>query len=507
VNAPELWTTVAIVGPLAAAVVSLGGGRRHILGGLALGALASCSAAVALVRIVFERGVVRHHMGGWGQPLGIELRVDGLSVVMLATTAVVGTAISFYATSYFGDAADPRVERSPAGRGARFFAPLWLFLWTALNGIYLSADLFNLYVTLEMLGLSSAALVTLAVSNKAVEAGMRYLLVSLTGSLLFLFGVALLYLGYGTLSLEGLGALEPSGTPAIWALAVMTVGLAAKTALFPLHAWLPPAHAAAPAPASALLSALVVKASFYVLARLWLHVYGVGMPGGALGRPALVVLGVLGGAAIIWGSLLALRQVSLKRLIAYSTVAQLGYLFIMFPLLPPVEGLGGGGGWSVPAFSGGIYHALSHALAKGAMFMAAGSMSYAVADDDIRAVSGVAHRLPMSFLAFGIGGLSLAGIPPSGGFVAKWLLLTAALESGRWLWAGVIVVGGLLTLAYVLLVARYALDVEREPASFRSVPRRMEWAALGLAVLAVILGLRAVEVLELLSVGGFAPWR
>lgn len=505
-SAPELWTTVAVIGPLGAAILSLRGGRRDILVGLGLGSLASTAGATGLVWTVLDRGVSRHLLGGWGRPLGIELHVDGLAVVMVAMTAVVGTAVSFYASSYFGDAADPRVQQSPAARGARFFAPPWLFLWTALNGIYLSGDFFNLYVTLEMLGLSAAALVTLAVTDRATEAAMRYLLVSLTGSMLFLLGVALLYVGYGTLSLEVLGARDPSGTLAWWALAAMTAGLSAKTALFPLHGWLPPAHAVAPAPGSAILSALVVKATFYVLARLWLYVYGIGVPG-AHGRPSLVLLGVLGAAAVLTGSVLALRQTSLKRLLAYSTVAQIGYLFVVFPLLSGPGSSGDSGTWSAAAWNGGVYHAVGHALAKAAMFMAAGNMSYAVADDAIESVSGVAHRIPMSFLAFGIGGLSLAGVPPSGGFVAKWLLLTAALDSGQWFFAVVVVTGGLLTLAYVLGVARYALEVKPEPPTFRNVPDRMEWAALGLAVLAVLLGLRAVEILELLSVGGFSPWR
>jgi len=506
IGTPELWTTVAVMGPLVAAMLSLGGGRRSIRAGLALGCLSALTAAAALVLHVLDHGVSRHLLGGWGRPLGIELHVDGLAAGMLAMSALVGTAVSYYAVSYFGDAADPDVHQSPAGRGARFFAPLWLFLWASLNGVYLSGDLFNLYVMLEILGLAAAALVTLAVTAKATQAGMRYLVISLAGSMLFLLGVALLYIGYGTLSLEELGALEPSGALAGWALAAMTVGLAAKTALFPLHAWLPPAHGGAPAPGSAILSALVVKASFYIILRLWMFVFGLGLPG-AEAHGALVVMGLLGAGAIVWGSLLALRQVSLKRLIAYSTVAQLGYLFVMFPLLPDLGNPGDGATWNVDAWNGGIYHAFAHAFAKGAMFLAAGSMSYAVADDAIESISGVAHRLPMSFFAFGLGGLSLAGIPPSGGFVAKWLLLSAALQSDQWLWAGVVAVGGLLTLAYVLMVARYALEVKEVPEGFRTVPRRMEWAAMVLAVMAVAMGVRAVEILELLSVGGFAPWR
>jgi len=484
------WMTLVVLGPLVASMVALAGTPRTLRLGLALG-VGSVLVGVGGLWLTFGGGdpVLRNPLGGWGAPLGIDLRLDGLALVMLTMTALVGAAISLYSTAYFGDISFLPLRDSPAGRGARFFAPLWLLLWSALNGIYLSGDLFNLYVLIEILGLGAAALVTLAVTPKATVAGMRYLLVSLVGSLAFLMGVALLYVVAGTLSLELLAEEGLQGPLPAAALALMTVGMAAKTALFPLHAWLPPAHAAAPAPGSAVLSALVVKGSFYIIVRLWVDVYGVG-PG-----PAVFVLGLLGAGAILWGSILALRQRSLKRLVAYSTVAQLGYLFVMFPLLVS----GDGGGWNVDAWTGGFYHALSHGVAKAAMFLAAGSMSYAVARDDLSAISGIAHRLPMTFLAFGLGGLSLAGIPPSGGFVAKWLLLRAALADGGWGWALLLTLGGLLTLAYVLMVLRYAIDRTDPPTTFRPVPRRMEWTAMGLALLSVLLGFRAAEITELLA--------
>ncbi len=501
---PAHWTTVAVMGPLLAALVALRGTpwalRIGLFAGSALSLLASAGLLLALAQMGGLSGeagaVVRNPLGGWGAPLGIELRADGLALVMLALTALTGSLVSLYATAYFGDLSSLPTEEAPAGRGARFFAPLWLLLWSALNGIYLSADLFNLYVMLEVLGIGAAALVTLAVTSKATVAGMRYLLVSLAGSLLFLLGVALLYVEVGVLALPALAEARPSGPLPALALALITVGMAAKTALFPLHAWLPPAHAAAPAPGSAVLSALVVKGSFYIIVRLWVDVYGVGPGAGVL------LLGMLGAGAIVWGSLLALRQTSLKRLIAYSTAAQLGYLFVLFPLLA-----GGGGGegpweaagWNVDAWTGGLYHALSHGVAKAAMFLAAGSMTYAVARDDLSAISGIAHRLPMSFLAFGLGGLCLAGLPPSGGFVAKWLLLRAALDQGAWGWAILLTLGGLLTLAYVILVLRYALDRTEAPQAFRPVPTRMEGAALALALAAVLLGVRATEILALLE--------
>ncbi len=487
---PAHWSVLAVMAPLVGALVALRGRPVALRAGLLLGALGSGGAAWSLARAVRAEGPLVYPLAGWGAPLGIELLVDGFSVVMLAVTALVGTGASYYATAYFGDLSEASVRESPAGRGARYFAPLWLLLWASLNGIFVSGDLFNLYVLLEILGLSAAAVVTLAVTSKATVAGMRYLLVSLAGSLLFLLGVALLYIAGGTLAIGTLAEAGLEGPLPLVALALMTVGLAAKTALFPLHGWLPPAHAAAPAPGSAVLSALVVKGSFFILVRLWVDLHGGGT------REALLLLGFLGAGALLWGSLLALRQRSLKRLIAYSTVAQLGYLFILFPLLYPVAG-----GWSADAWAGGVVHALAHALAKAAMFLAAGSMTYAVARDDIRAISGIAHRLPMTFFAFGLGGLSLAGIPPSGGFVAKWLLLRAAIEQGAWGWAILMTAGGLLTLAYVLMVLRHALDRSETPPSFRPAPRRLEWAAMALALLAVALGVRATELIELLAIG------
>lgn len=491
----EPWTAAAVLGPLVAALVALDGRASLVRAGLALGSLASAAGAAGLWAHVVGHGPARQSLGGWGQPLGIELVVDGSSVAFVAVTALVGAAISLYSSAYFGDLSHLSLRESPAGRGARFFAPLWLLVWSALNGIFLSGDVFNLYVGLEILGLAAAAIVTLAVTSQATVAGMRYLVVSLVGSLLYLLGVVLLYIEHGTLSLAGLAAGAPGGALSVAALAVMSAGLAAKSALFPFHAWLPPAHAGAPAPGSALLSALVVKGSFFVLLRLWSGVLGGGAPGG------LLVLGLLGGAAILWGSGLALRQRSLKRLIAYSTVAQLGYLFVMFPLLVPASGERNQDAWV-----GGLLLALSHALAKAAMFLAAGNMTYAVARDSLRAISGIAHRLPMSFLAFGIGGLGLAGLPPSAGFLGKWLLLRAALEEGRWGWAALIAAGGLLTAAYVLVVLRYALQVRATPAGFRPVPRRMEWSALILALAALVLGVRAAEVVDLLLAGDSGGW-
>jgi formate hydrogenlyase subunit 3/multisubunit Na+/H+ antiporter MnhD subunit len=281
--------------------------------------------------------------------------------------------------------------------------------------------------------------------------------------------------------------------------ALITAGLAVKTALFPLHFWLPRAHASAPPPVSAVLSALVVTGSYYVVLRLWLEVFS-----GTLNAAAAQIMGALGAAAICWGSLQAVRQRHLKPMVAYSTVAQVGYLFLLFPLV----GLGGGAApWAHAAWSGGVYQAVSHAFAKAGMFLAVGGIARAVGNDRIVGVRGIATHMPLSTYAFGLAGMSLIGLPPSGGFVAKWQLLTASFGSGQWWWGIAILAGGLLTASYVFLVLGQELSQADEDRAheFARVPPAMEWAALALALVAFLLGLRALEPLELLGIGGPFP--
>jgi len=464
------WGVMAILLPLAGAMACFLSPRRASPLGL-ITALGVVACAAGLGWQVAEQGAQRYAIGGWGAPLGIDLYADGLSLLMLMVTAVVGLGISVYSSGYF--------NREKAVN----FWPLWMFLWSALNALFLSADIFNLYVTLELLGLAAVALVALAGGADALTGAMRYLLVSLLGSLAYLLGVALLYHSFGCLDIALLAErMEPS--PAVMAaMGLMSAGLLLKTALFPLHFWLPPAHASAPAPVSALLSALVVKASFYILLRLWLDVFPVTAAG--LGQ----LLGLLGAAAVLWGGLQALRQTRLKMLIAYSTVAQLGYLFLAFPLGSNV------------AWQGALYLLLSHALAKAAMFMAAGNILCFGGHDRIADLDRVAQRLPLSLAAFGLAGVSIMGLPPSGGFIAKWLLLEAAMRSGQWWWVIILILGGLLAAAYVFKVIGYAFTQAVMTHEARAVPATMEWAALVLALVAILLGLVAPWPLALMEIG------
>ena len=445
------------------------------------------AAATALAARVYANGPQRHAVGGWEPPLGIMLYADGLAALLLLMNAAIGLGVALYARRYFG-----REDCRNTG-----FWPLMGFLIAAMNALYLSADLFNLYVTLELLGLAAVGLVALG-GGAALAAALRYLFAALLGSLLYLMGVALLYGAHGTLALGDLAA-QIAAVPLSWtALALITAGLGLKTALFPLHVWLPPAHGGAPAPVSALLSALVVKASFYLLLRLWYEVFGA-----AITAPAAQALGVLGAGAILWGSWLAFRQQELKMLVAYSTVAQIGYLFLLFPLAAdPIA--------AEAAWNGGVYQILAHAFAKAAMFLAAGTMVFAAGHGEIARFEGIGGHLPLALFSFALAAMSLMGLPPSGGFIAKWLLLEAALATGQWWWIAVMILGGLLTAAYLFRVLRRAFrPVLDSTPRLEEPPRTLAATAFVLAMVALGLGLWADGPLALLAIGapfaGTAP--
>jgi multicomponent Na+:H+ antiporter subunit D len=480
--------------PLTGAVLTLGGSRAASRP-IAL-AVAGAITATALLgaRGVWRDGPQRLAAGGWDPPLGIALHLDGLAALMLVMAAVVSLTVAIYSLGYYPGATAAR----SVWESERVFWPLLFLLWGAMNALFLSGDAFNLYVALEVSTLAAVGLVVLAGEAAAFAAAMRYLLAAFLGSMTYMLGVGLLYSAFGTLDL-GLLAERMSATPAAWAaLALMTVGLCLKTALFPFHFWLPGAHARAPAPVSALLSTLVVTASFYLVLRLWVFVFAP-----ILNVPAGQLLGALGAAAILWGSALAIRQQRLKQMVAYSTVAQIGYLFLMVPLLlgigdPRVSPSAG-----LAAWNGGLYHALSHAFAKAAMFLAVGAIARSLGHDRIVGISGIASRMPISTYAFGIAGMTLIGLPPSGGFVSKWLLLSAAIGGRQWWWAVVILAGGILTAGYVFLVLGQELSEAKSDreVEFAPVPPVMEYAAMGLALAALLLGIRTAEVIQLLGAG------
>jgi formate hydrogenlyase subunit 3/multisubunit Na+/H+ antiporter MnhD subunit len=246
-----------------------------------------------------------------------------------------------------------------------------------------------------------------------------------------------------------------------------------------MHFWLPPAHSSAPAPVSAILSALMVKGSFYILLRLWFEAFGELIP-----DAAAQLLGALGAAAILWGSIQALVQDRLKLLVAYSTVAQLGYLFLLFPLAAVAEARDA-------IWTGGLVFLLAHAAAKAAMFLAAGNLALAAGHDRIKDLKGITGAFPLTVGAIGLAGISLVGIPPTAGFVGKWFLLVAGLHQGQWWWVAVLIIGGLLSAGYMIRLLTYAFTRGPESRSWGGIPWIMELSAMALALIAFLLGFAA----------------
>jgi multicomponent Na+:H+ antiporter subunit D len=432
--------------------------------------------AIAYAVTMLETRQFAYELGGWATPLGINLILTPLSAVLIAMTAIVALAISFYASGYFSN---QQVER-------RFWS-LWWLLLTSLFGIFMASDIFNIYIMLELMGLSAVGLISLQKGVETLKAAYQYLLVGLFGSLLYLLGVALLYREYAVLDIHLLTDMMTNSALSQFALLFITLGLLLKTALFPLHFWLPAAHSSAPAPVSAALSGIVVKATYFLLFQFWFVIMAP-----VITYSATVFMGLLGMLAVIWGSWQAFRSRRLKLLVAYSTVAQLGYLFILFPLYFSSPEL------AKPAM---LYFVIAHAFAKSAMFMAVGSIQKIAGFDDIHKLSGISAALPVSTFTFAIASASLIGLPPSGGFIAKWLILSSAISADLWAWIVVILVGGLLSAAYLFKVLNQFFTTSNSQFVVNSVRGAdfRTYAALALALLTIALGLNALWLFDALN--------
>ncbi|WP_219831199.1 complex I subunit 5 family protein [Paracoccus bogoriensis] len=473
------WLTLSIILPLFGAVAAFILPRAAA--GLGLTTVAATTLCVLMMADqVAALGAVTVPLGGWGAPLGIELRADGLSVAMLALTGMVGLLVSVSAIDAF---AGDRTARQ-----RQYFWPLWLLLLSGLNGVYLGTDLFNLYVMIEIIALAAVGLTVLGGTREALRAGLDYVYASILGALLFLLGVGLIYLQLGRLDFAGVIAAPPSAAMTA-ALAVMFVGLALKTALFPLHVWLPAAHANAAAPASALLSGLVVKGALYIVLRLAGY-----MP--ALTEDILTLIGLMGAGAVIWGGIQALRAERLKLLVAWSTVAQIGLIFVA---LARAGERGLSDSWKAAALL-----ILAHGIAKAAMFLAAGRIKDEIGHDRIRDLDRSPIRPTLAQVTFALAAISLIGLPPSLGFIGKWQLMEGAMMAGYWHWVAITMIGTLFSVAYFSRVLAGFLRFDRVrggPLAEHHGWSGADAAPLILASAAVLLGLAAGPIIAFIDLG------
>ena len=377
-------------------------------------------------------GVVSYAMGGWKIPWGIEYRVDALNSFMLLVIALVSAVVTFYARLSVA-------EGIPEER-IRYFYALWLLFITGLLGITVTGDVFNVYVLVEVSSLAAYTLVAMGKyhNRRALPASMNYLVLGTIGGVFFLIGVGYLYSVTGTLNMidlaEKVQGLQDNRT-VITAVAFLLIGLGIKMALAPLHGWLPGAHGYAPPIVSAALSGVAIKVAAYVMIRFIFTILGVEFSLEKLPtRPILLTCACIG---ILGGSYMAIHQSALKRVLAYSSVAQIGYITLGFSLANE-QGL-----------TGSLIHIFNHALIKSGLFLAAGIVVYRLGDTELSKLHGLGRKMPWTAAAVTAGGLGLIGVPLTSGFISKWYLVTGALDRGLMTLAGVILLGSLLAVIYV----------------------------------------------------------
>jgi multicomponent Na+:H+ antiporter subunit D len=384
-------------------------------------------------------------MGSWPAPYGIELRVDALSAMLL----LVVTGASTVALIGGRQSLDAQIE---ADRQPYFFAA-WLLALAGLSGILVAADAFNIFVFMEISSLASYVLIAGGPDRRALPSVFKYLIMGTIGATFYLIGVGLIYMMTGTLNLADMELrIHAVGdlTPILAAAGFITVGLALKAAIFPLHVWLPNAYTYAPHMATAFLAACSTKVSLYVLLRFDFFVFQGNLEGHdlqfAIYLMPLAVLGILVGSAV------AMFERNIKRLLAFSSVAQIGYMMLGASLV------------SIAGLTAGILHIFNHALAKGTLFLAVASFAMVVAGLRLNELSGIARRMPWTFGAFVVAGLSLIGIPGTAGFVSKWYLIMAVMELGP---AGVplvavILISSLMAVVYIWRIVEVACFAKTE---------------------------------------------
>ncbi len=405
---------------------------------VALGASATALAiAAALLAQVWDGTVISYTMGGWRPPWGIEYRIDVLNAFVLVMVSGLGTVVMAYAWD--------SVNREIPRRQLPLFFSAYCLCLAGLLGMSATGDAFNVFVFLEISSLSTYALIAMGRDRRALTASYQYLIMGTIGATFILIGIGMLYAMTGTLNMADLAsrlpAVEGNRTVRV-AFAFLTVGFSLKLALFPLHLWLPNAYAYAPSTVSAFVASTATKVAIYLMLRFFFTVFGGHFAFTTMGaNDILLPLALI---AAFSASTIAIFQQNVKRLLAYSSVAQIGYMILGISF------------FSVTGLTAGILHLFNHALMKGTLFLALGCVMYRIGSVRIDAMSGLGRTMPWTMGAFVIGGLSLIGVPFTAGFISKWYLIQAALERGWWPVAVVILTTSLLALVYIWRVVEVA---------------------------------------------------
>jgi len=415
--------------------------------------------------LIRSLGTVVYKVGGWIPPLGICMVLDSLTTFMLVTVNLISFLVTIYSISY--------MERYTAKWK---FYTLFLLMLAGMNGVIVTGDIFNLFVFLEIASISSYALVAFGVEHEELEASFKYVVMGSVASTFILLGIALLYSYTSSLNMADISrtlAQKAGGRLVFFVSALFIMGFGLKAALVPFHAWLPDAHPSAPAPISAMLSGVLIKAlGVYALARIFFNVLGITAKSSS-------ILMVLGAISMVLGGLLALGQEDIKRLFAYSSISQIGYV---------VLGISMGTTLGILA---GLFHLFNHAAFKSLLFLNSGSIEYATGTRDLRKMGGLTSMMPVTSYSSLVGSMSISGIPPLSGFWSKLLVIVAAIQAKHFIFASIAVLVSILTLAYYLKVQRLAFfgELRSTLTGIKEVPLTMKLSMIILSLICIFGGL------------------
>jgi multicomponent Na+:H+ antiporter subunit D len=396
---------------------------------LAVSGLALVVSALLLQQVI-ATGTISYALGGWAPPWGIEYRIDLLNAYVLLIVSAIATLVLLGAYA--------SVQREVDAQKQSWFYALYLLCFAGLLGIVATGDAFNVFVFLEISSLSTYALIALGRDRRALWAAYQYLIMGTIGATFLLIGIGFLYMMTGTLNMQDLAARLPaveSTSTVLAAFAFIVVGTCLKLALFPLHLWLPNAYTYAPSIVTAFIAATATKVAVYVLIRFLFTIFGEAFSFGR--HPLAEILLPLAIIGLLSASTVSIAQPKIKRMLAYSSVAQIAYI---------VLGIAMGTALGLTA---ALLHVFNHALMKGALFMALAGVTYRLGGSELQHMRGLARTMPLTFWGFVLGGLSLIGVPLTVGFVSKWYLILAAVELGWWPVVIVILLGSLLAVIYI----------------------------------------------------------
>jgi multicomponent Na+:H+ antiporter subunit D len=416
-----------IVVPLMASLLNLilGSWRKGLCYPLAVATLGACVlSSFAVLDTVITHGSIQYRLGGWAPPWGIEYMIDHLNAFVAVIVAFVGLVVAVYSKR--------SVERELSEKTVHFYT-IFLLLVTGLLGIVVTGDVFNLYVFLEIASLSGYALIAIG-EDRAPLASFNYVIMGTIGACFYLLGVGYLYIVTGSLNMADLSRLLPGlygSRVVLVAFAFFMVGVAIKMAFFPLHVWLPDAYTYAPSTVSAFVASTMTKVGAYVMIRIMYTVFKPYFSTEVL--PATTMLGWVAAAAMVYGCILAIAQTDLKRMLSYIIIAEVGYIVMGVSVANRM------------GFTGAVLHILNDAFMMACLFLAAGAIVYKTGARDIRGFGNLHRKMPLTMAAFTIGGLSVIGIPPTCGFFSKWYLVLGAIDAGKWIFAGALLLSSLLT--------------------------------------------------------------